>query len=61
MNRKLITSNSPLEPQIGFSRAVKMGNFILVSGTAPIKNDGSTAFKADLLMRTGLLKWNQIV
>lgn len=52
MNKKLVTSNSPFEPQIGFSRAIKMGNFIAVSGTAPIKNDGSTAFKGDLYNQT---------
>ncbi len=52
MDKKLITSNSPLEPQIGFSRAVKIGNIIAVSGTAPIDKDGSTAFKGDLYKQT---------
>ncbi|HKO25613.1 MAG TPA: RidA family protein, partial [Chloroflexota bacterium] len=32
---------SPYEPQIGFSRAVRSGNRVLVSGTAPIWPDGS--------------------
>jgi enamine deaminase RidA (YjgF/YER057c/UK114 family) len=52
MDKMLISSNSPLEPQIGFSRAVRIGNIIAVSGTAPIKKDGSTAFKGDLYNQT---------
>lgn len=34
--RKLISSGSPFEESIGFSRAVRVGNQIFVSGTAPI-------------------------
>ena len=52
MDKKLISSDSPLEPQIGFSRAVRNGNFVTVSGTAPINKDGSTAFKGDLYNQT---------
>jgi reactive intermediate/imine deaminase len=36
MTRKLISSGSPYEHSIGFSRAVRVGNFVFVSGTAPI-------------------------
>ena len=48
MNRKNISSNSYLEKPIVFSRAVRIGNIISVSGTAPISEDGSTAFPDDL-------------
>ncbi|MGB7449249.1 MAG: RidA family protein [Ornithinimicrobium sp.] len=39
--RLTITSGSPFEPTIGFSRAVRVGDRVLVSGTGPIWADGS--------------------
>lgn len=42
MDRKNISSGSPLEKPIGFSRACRVGNIIAVAGTAPIGKDGST-------------------
>lgn len=36
-----ISSGSPFETTIGFSRAVRVGDRVLVSGTAPIRPDGS--------------------
>ena len=36
-----VSSGSPYEPVIGFSRAVRVANRILVSGTAPVWPDGS--------------------
>ncbi len=41
-NRQLISSGSSFEPRIGFSRAVRLGNLVAVSGTAPIGKDGKT-------------------
>ena len=38
---KRISSGSPYEPRIGFSRAVRVGDRVLVSGTAPVWPDGS--------------------
>ncbi len=43
MTRKNISSGSPYEAVIGFSRAVRLDNLIAVSGTAPIGPDRSTA------------------
>jgi len=36
LDRKMVSSGSPYEGSIGFSRAVRMGSFIAVGGTAPI-------------------------
>lgn len=47
MKRTLISSGSYLEPQIGFSRAVRVGNFISVAGTAPIKAGGGNEAPGD--------------
>lgn len=35
-------SGSPFEEEFGFSRAVRVGNRILVAGTGPVEDDGST-------------------
>ena len=39
--RRRISSGSPYEKTIGFSRALRVGDRILVSGTAPVWPDGS--------------------
>jgi enamine deaminase RidA (YjgF/YER057c/UK114 family) len=39
--RQRISSGSPYEPRIGFSRAVRVGDRVLVAGTAPVWPDGS--------------------
>ena len=48
MKRKNITYNQPLEKEIGFSRAVRIGNIIAVTGTAPIASDGSVNTPGDV-------------
>ncbi|UIP08246.1 RidA family protein [Erythrobacter sp. SDW2] len=40
--RQRAKSGSPYEEQFGFSRAVREGNRIVVAGTGPIEDDGST-------------------
>ncbi len=48
MRRRLVASGSPYESEIGFSRAVRIGNSIAVAGTAPIAASGGTAAKGDV-------------
>lgn len=50
--RKRVSSGSPFESRIGFSRAVRIGPFVAVSGTAPIANDGSVACPGDTYGQT---------
>lgn len=40
--RERFASGSPFETSIGFARAIRAGNRILVSGTAPVEDDGSS-------------------
>ncbi len=49
--RKNISSGSPLEEPIGFSRACRIDNFISVSGTAPLDN-GETVHIGDVYKQT---------
>lgn len=48
MTRRNISSGSPLEGPIGFSRAVRLGQYIAVAGTAPIALDGGTTAPGDV-------------
>ena len=50
--RQLVSSGSYLEPVIGFSRAVRVGNIVVVGGTAPIKAGGGTAAVGDVYGQT---------
>lgn len=52
MERKRITSGSRFEGEIGFSRAVRLGDRIEVSGTAPIGADGTAAAPGDVHAQT---------
>jgi enamine deaminase RidA (YjgF/YER057c/UK114 family) len=52
MPRTLVSSGSPYEEPIGFSRAVRIGPVIAVSGTAPIGEDGTTVAPGDVYAQT---------
>jgi enamine deaminase RidA (YjgF/YER057c/UK114 family) len=52
MTRKNVSSGSPFEKPIGFSRATRIGNIIAVAGTAPVAPDGSTASPGDAYGQT---------
>ena len=40
--RRRAFTGSPYESQFGFARAVREGNRIIVAGTGPVENDGSS-------------------
>lgn len=42
MERTLILNGNPMEEVVGFSRAVRVGPFIAIGGTAPVDADGRT-------------------
>jgi enamine deaminase RidA (YjgF/YER057c/UK114 family) len=45
MERRRISSGSPYEPVIGFSRAVRVGEHVHVSGTAPVGLDSGDPYE----------------
>lgn len=52
MMRKNISSGSPYEHPIGFSRAVRVGSFLSISGTAPNASDCSVSSLNDVYGQT---------
>jgi enamine deaminase RidA (YjgF/YER057c/UK114 family) len=48
VERQRIRSGSPFESSIGFSRALRVGNRVIVSGTAPIWPDGGYVFDPEV-------------
>ena len=47
MKRVNVKGNSPYEPIVGYSRAVKVGSFVSVAGTTATGDDGRIVGKGD--------------
>jgi len=50
--RKLVSNGNPMEEIVGFSRAVRVGPFIAVGGTAPVDTNGKTVGVGDVFAQT---------
>ncbi len=50
--RSRITNGNPMEDVVGFSRAIRVGPFIAVGGTAPVDTDGRTVGLGDVFAQT---------
>jgi enamine deaminase RidA (YjgF/YER057c/UK114 family) len=50
--RKHVSSGSPFEHTIGFSRAVRVGSMVAVAGTAPVLAGGGVAAPGDAYGQT---------
>ena len=51
-NRTLISNGNPIEEIVGFSKAVRVGSFIAVGGTAPVDKKGKTVGIGDVHAQT---------
>lgn len=52
MKRKLVSNGNPMEEIVGFSRAVRVGPYISVGGTAPVDENGKTVGIGDVFAQT---------
>ncbi len=51
-DRELISNGNPMEEVVGFSRAVRVGPYISIGGTAPVDAAGNTVGPGDVGAQT---------
>ena len=51
-DRELISNGNPMEKVVGFSRAVRVGPYISIGGTAPVDENGKTVGVGDIAAQT---------
>ena len=47
MKRQLVLNGNPMEEIVGFARAVRVGPYICIGGTAPVDSEGKTVGVGD--------------
>ena len=52
MSRQNISSSNPWEETVGYSRAVKKGNFLTIAGTTAVNDDGQVVGIDDVYLQT---------
>ena len=50
--RQLVSNDNPMEEIVGFSRAVRVGPYISIGGTAPVDANGKTVGLGDVFAQT---------
>ena len=53
MKRQLVLNGNPMEEIVGFARAVRVGSYIAIGGTAPVGPDGQTVGIGDVAAQAG--------
>jgi enamine deaminase RidA (YjgF/YER057c/UK114 family) len=55
LKRENFSSGAPLEDKVGYSRAVKVGNFVFVGGTTTTTPEGTVEAEGDAYMQTKIV------
>lgn len=55
LKRENISSGAPLEEKVGYSRAVKVGNFVFVGGTTTTNPEGIVEGEGDAYLQTKII------
>ena len=55
LRRENFASGAPLEEKVGYSRAVKVGNFVFVGGTTTTNPEGVVVAEGDAYLQTKII------
>ena len=55
LRRENFSSGAPLEDKVGYSRAVKIGNFVFIGGTTTTTPDGVVEAEGDAYLQTKII------